>query len=89
MDSLWLLTIAAVVSWNEYIGKDNGGYSYFDEKGRIPSSVFGYGGSDAYHSQDFLDSDWTMRSYEEIKNIWADWDINPQNEISFFCYRFD
>lgn len=77
--------LTAVVSWNEYIGKNNGGYSYFDEKGRIPSSVFGYGGSDAYHSQDFLDSDWTMRSYEEIKNIWADWDINPQNEISFFC----
>lgn len=77
--------LTAVVSWNEYTGIDNGGYSYFDEKGRIPGSVFGYGGSDAYHSEDFLDSDWTMRSYEEMKNIWSEWDINPENEISFFC----
>ena len=77
--------LAAVVSWNEYTGVDNGGYSYFDEKGRIPGSVFGYGGVDAYHSEDFLDSDWTMRSYKEMEKIWAEWDIKPENRTSFFC----
>ncbi|MCT4507764.1 MAG: rhodanese-like domain-containing protein [Tepidibacter sp.] len=77
--------LVAVVCWDEYTGKNNGGYSYFDEKGRIPGSVFGYGGVDAYHSEDFLDSDWTMRSYKEMEKIWAEWDIKPENESSFFC----
>lgn len=77
--------LVAVVSWDEYIGENNGGYSYFDEKGRIPGSVWGHGGSDAYHSEHFVDSDWTMRSYPEIEKMWADWDINPNNESSFFC----
>ena len=77
--------LVAVVCWDEYTGENNGGYSYFDEKGRIPGSVFGYGGVDAYHSEDFLDSDWTMRSYTEMEKIWAEWDIKPENRSAFFC----
>ena len=77
--------LVAVVSWEEYVGINNGGYSYFNEKGRIPGSVFGYGGSDGYHSEDFVDSDGTMRDYTQIQKMWKEWDINSENESSFFC----
>lgn len=77
--------LVAAVSWDEYTGANNGGYSYFDEKGRIPGSVFGYGGVDAYHSEDYLDDDFTMRSYKEMEKIWGEWDIKPENESAFFC----
>jgi len=77
--------LVAVVSWEEYAGINNGGYSYFTEKGRIPGSVFGHGGSDGYHSEDFVDSDGTMRDYTQIQKMWKEWDINSENESSFFC----
>ncbi|UUV17980.1 rhodanese-like domain-containing protein [Fusobacteria bacterium ZRK30] len=77
--------LVAVVSWEEYAGINNGGYSYFTEKGRIPGSVFGYGGSDGYHSEDFVDSDGTMRDYTQIKKMWKEWDIKAENVSAFFC----
>lgn len=77
--------LAAVISWDEYIGKNNGGYTYFSEKGRIPGAVFGHGGRDAYHSEDFVDPDGTMRSYTEIEKMWRDWDISPENRVAFYC----
>jgi len=77
--------LVAVVSWEEYAGINNGGYSYFTEKGRIPGSVFGHGGSDGYHSEDFVDSDGTMRDYTQIQKMWKEWDIKAENESSFFC----
>ncbi len=77
--------LVAVVSWEEYAGVNNGGYSYFTEKGRIPGSVFGHGGSDGYHSEDFVDSDGTMRDYTQIQKMWNEWDIKAENESSFFC----
>lgn len=77
--------LTAVVSWEEYAGINNGGYSYFTEKGRIPGSVFGHGGSDGYHSEDFVDSDGTMRDYTQIQKMWEEWDIKAENESSFFC----
>ncbi len=77
--------LAAVISWDEYIGRNNGGYTYFSEKGRIPGAVFGHGGRDAYHSEDFVDPDGTMRSYTEIEKMWRDWDIAPENRVAFYC----
>ncbi len=77
--------LVAVISWDEYIGKNNGGYTYFSEKGRIPGAVFGHGGRDAYHSEDFVDPDGTMRSYTEIEKMWKDWDITPENRVAFYC----
>lgn len=77
--------LVAVVSWEEYAGINNGGYSYFTEKGRIPGSVFGHGGSDGYHSEDFVDSDGTMRDYTQIQKMWKEWNIKAENESSFFC----
>ena len=77
--------LAGVISWGEYTGENNGGYSYISEKGRIPGAVFGHGGSDGYHSEDFVDPDGTMRSYTEMEKMWKDWDINPENKVAFYC----
>ena len=40
--------LVSVRSWPEYIGEVSG-YNYIEKRGRIPGSVFGNCGTDAYH----------------------------------------
>lgn len=76
--------IVSVRSWEEYIGNVSG-YNYIEKKGRIPGSVFGNCGSDAYHMENYRNLDHTMREAQEIKTIWEEVGITPDKHLAFYC----
>jgi len=76
--------LVSVRSWPEYIG-DVSGYNYIEKKGRIPGSVFGSCGSDAYHMENYRNLDHTMKEYHEIEKNWARVGITPDRHNSFYC----
>ncbi len=76
--------VVDVRSWNEYTGKTTG-YDYMKEKGRIPNSVWGYGGSDPYHMEDFEEKGGDLKSLRKIRGLWEKSGITPQKKVIFYC----
>lgn len=76
--------IVSVRSWPEYIGEVSG-YNYIEKKGRIPGSVFGNCGSDAYHMENYRNVDHTIRESQEVEAIWAEVGITPDKHLAFYC----
>ena len=76
--------LVSVRSWREYIGEVSG-YNYIEKKGRIPGSVFGNCGTDAYHMENYRNLDHTTREYQEIEEIWKEAGITPDKHIAFYC----
>ncbi|MBS2212200.1 thiosulfate sulfurtransferase [Carboxylicivirga mesophila] len=76
--------IVSVRSWEEYIGKVSG-YNYIEKKGRIPGSIFGNCGSDAYHMENYRNLDHTIREAGEISNIWREAGIVADKRLAFYC----
>lgn len=76
--------IVSVRSWEEYIGNVSG-YNYIEKKGRIPGSVFGNCGSDAYHMENYRNLDHTIREPQETEEIWKEAGITPDKHLAFYC----
>jgi thiosulfate/3-mercaptopyruvate sulfurtransferase len=76
--------LVSIRAWDEYIGKTSG-YSYIKPKGRIKGAVWGHCGSSSYNVDDFRNPDNTMRDYQEIERIWAEWGITHDKEVAFYC----
>mgnify|MGYP006278188667 CR=1 FL=1 len=76
--------LVSVRSWEEYIGNFSG-YHYIEKLGRIPGSVFGNCGTDAYHMENYRNFDHTMREYSEIADKWIEGGIIPEKHIAFYC----
>lgn len=76
--------IVSVRSWEEYIGNVSG-YNYIEKKGRIPGSVFGNCGSDAYHMENYRNLDHTIRESQEVEEIWNEVGITPNKHLAFYC----
>lgn len=76
--------LVSVRSWPEYIGEVSG-YNYIEKKGRIPGSVFGNCGSDAYHMENYRNRDHTTREYGEIEKIWRESGVTPDKFLAFYC----
>lgn len=76
--------LVSVRSWAEYIGETSG-YTYIKPKGRIKGALWGRGGSDAYHMEDYRNIDNTMRSFREIERNWKLWGITPDKRVIFSC----
>lgn len=76
--------LVSVRSWNEYIGEVSG-YNYIEKKGRIPGSVFGNCGTDAYHMENYRNLDHTIREAQEVAEIWAEVGITPDKHNAFYC----
>lgn len=76
--------LVSVRSWPEYIGEVSG-YNYIEKKGRIPGSVFGNCGSDAYHMENYRNLDHTTREYHEIAEIWKEVGVVPEKHNAFYC----
>ncbi len=76
--------LVSVRSWPEYTGEVSG-YNYIEKKGRIPGSVFGNCGSDAYHMENYRNLDHTMREYHEVEEIWKKAGITPDKKNAFYC----
>jgi len=76
--------IVCVRSWPEYIGEVSG-YNYIEKKGRIPGTIFGNCGSDAYHMENYRNLDHTTREFHEIAAIWKEANIVPEKHLAFYC----
>lgn len=76
--------LVSVRSWPEYIGEVSG-YNYIEKRGRIPGSVWGDCGSDAYHMENYRNLDHTVREYAEVAAIWEKAGITPDKQNAFYC----
>ena len=76
--------LVSVRSWSEYIGEVSG-YNYIEKKGRIPGSVFGNCGTDAYHMENYRNLDHTIREAQEVAEIWAEVGVTPDKHNAFYC----
>ncbi len=76
--------LVSVRSWAEYIGEVSG-YNYIEKKGRIPGSVFGNCGSDAYHMENYRNLDHTTREFNEIFELWKAVGITSDKHNAFYC----
>jgi molybdopterin synthase sulfurtransferase len=76
--------LVSVRSWPEYIGEVSG-YNYIEKKGRIPGSVFGDCGTDAYHMENYRNLDHTTREAGEIEAAWKAAGITPDRHNAFYC----
>ncbi len=76
--------IVCVRSWPEYIGEVSG-YNYIKKKGRIPGTIFGNCGSDAYHMENYRNVDHTIREAQEVVEIWKEAGITPDKHLAFYC----
>jgi len=76
--------LVSVRSWQEYIGELSG-YNYIEKKGRIPGSIFGNCGSDAYHMENYRNVDHTTREFHEIAERWEKVGITPGKHLAFYC----
>jgi thiosulfate/3-mercaptopyruvate sulfurtransferase len=74
-----------VRSWQEHVGKVSG-YPDIEARGRIPGAVWGGGGSDARHMEDYRNPDNTLRDCGEIARFWAQRGITPAKQlVGFHC----
>jgi thiosulfate/3-mercaptopyruvate sulfurtransferase len=71
-----------VRSGSEYAGLVSG-YGYLVNKGRIPGAIWAYNADDA--SLLYRDNDATLRSYTEIRDLWAGRGIDSSKELIFYC----
>ena len=76
--------LVSVRSRPEHIGETSG-YHYIEQKGRIPGAVFGNGGSDAYHMENYRNFDFTMRAYPEVEAAWRSIGVVPEKRAAFYC----
>jgi len=83
------LFLADVRSYKEYTGEISG-YSYVDQKGRIPNSVWCHDADDS--SGIYVDSDGTTRNYTEVMTLWNGFGIRStaetarfDKEVIFYC----
>ncbi|EMY3085173.1 sulfurtransferase [Raoultella ornithinolytica] len=77
-------SLVSIRSWPEFIGTTSG-YSYIKPKGEIAGARWGHAGSDSTHMEDFHNPDGTMRSAEDITAMWRQWNIRPDQQVSFYC----
>lgn len=76
--------LVSVRSWPEYVGEVSG-YDYIDRKGRIPGSVFGDCGSDAYHMENYRNLDHTNREFGEVEAALREAGVTPDVHNAFYC----
>ncbi|MEG1254604.1 rhodanese-like domain-containing protein [Clostridium sp.] len=71
-------------SWDEYIGKVSG-YDYIEPKGRPAGAAWGHSGTDSSSLADYRNIDNTMINKDLILKMWAEYDITPDKNLSFYC----
>jgi thiosulfate/3-mercaptopyruvate sulfurtransferase len=76
--------LICVRSFFEYTGEVSG-YNYIKAKGHIPGAIFADCGSDAYHMENYRNSDHTTREFKEIAEIWENAGITPEKHLAFYC----
>lgn len=76
--------LVSIRSYVEFNGETSG-YSYIPKAGEPKGAVWGKGGSDPYHMEDYTHEDGTYITMDEMKNLWKDLDFTLDNHLSFYC----
>ena len=76
--------VVSIRSLAEQTGEKTG-YSDLRARGRIRGDVWGGGGSDANHLEDFQNPDGTLKSPSAIAARWAQAGIVPEKRVVFYC----
>ncbi|MEN9438304.1 MAG: hypothetical protein RIR09_2959 [Pseudomonadota bacterium] len=78
--------LVSIRTWNEYMGKTSG-YSYIDAVGDIAGARWGHAGkgNDVNSMSDFQHADGTMRSAQEVTQVWNAAGIHSGQQIAFYC----
>lgn len=78
--------LVSIRTWNEYMGKTSG-YSYIDAVGDIAGARWGHAGkgNDVNSMSDFQHADGTMRSAQDITQVWSAAGIHRGQQIAFYC----
>jgi len=76
--------VVSIRSLVEQTGQKSG-YSDLRARGRIRGDVWGGGGSDANHLEDFQNPDGTLKSPSAIAARWARAGIVPEKRVVFYC----
>lgn len=80
-DNFKLVSIRAEDEW---LGKTSG-YSYIDRAGEPEGAVWGKGPKTSADIAQFMNDDGTLKTLDELKEIWQDCDFTLDNELSFYC----
>lgn len=70
--------LVSIRSWEEFIGETSG-YSYIEKAGEPAGAVWG---GDSF---DYLNEDGTIKDFEEIEAMLAEWDVTEENDVAFYC----
>lgn len=76
--------LVSIRSYKEFNGETSG-YTYIDKAGEPRGAVWGKGGSDPYHMEDYTHEDGTYITMDEMKELWKGLDFTLDNELSFYC----
>lgn len=76
--------LVSVRSLDEFLGKTSG-YTYIDQAGEPKGAVWGKGGSDAYHDEDYTNDDGTYISMDTLQAMYEELGITFDKELSFYC----
>lgn len=79
--------LVSIRSEAEWLGKTSG-YSYITRAGEPKGAVWGHGGSDPYHMEDYTESDGkTLISPEKMIAKWKKWNVSfdGSNDLAFYC----
>jgi len=76
--------VVSVRSRAEQEGRTSG-YDDLDARGRIAGDVWGGGGSDANHMEEYENPDGTLRSPASVGRRWARSGIVPDKHVVFYC----
>ncbi|MDO4679969.1 MAG: rhodanese-like domain-containing protein [Aerococcus sp.] len=78
------LVVASVRSWPEFMGKTSG-YDYIDKAGEIFGAVWAAASETAYDLNYFTNEDGTLKDPTPIFNMWKDWGITKDKDVTFYC----
>jgi molybdopterin synthase sulfurtransferase len=76
--------VVSVRSLREQLGEASG-YLDFEARGRIRGDVWGGGGSDANHMEDYENPDGTLKSAGIAAGRWSRAGILPEKRVIFYC----
>ena len=76
--------LVSIRSWPEYTGETSG-YKCIKPAGRIPGALWGKAGSDAYHMEDYLNPDDTLREHRDLEGYWQAFQIDKDDAMTFYC----
>jgi thiosulfate/3-mercaptopyruvate sulfurtransferase len=76
--------LVSIRSLNEYQGLTSG-YPDIQHRGELPGAVWGGGGSDAMHLEDFLDDAGRLHPIRSILDMWRRNGLDLDRPLVFYC----